>query len=755
MNVMASIRNRKKSSFIAERVAAIYLVISLVWILFSDRLLLMFISDPQVITEIQTVKGVLFVLGSALVILLLLRRELRIFDQVERHLNESRGKYRLLVENQNDLVVRFDMGGIIGFASPSFYKFFKKDLGELLGSSLFTLVFPDDAKLALRRMAQISRDGFASGLEGRVLVAGEVRWISWVVTKVVGEQGEGTDSFMAVGREITARRLALEDLKESQERFRVLFENNPIACWLEDLSEIGRYFSRLRLQGVVSIEDYFLENPESVVGSVTLIRVIDVNQATLDLHRASSKEDLLVNLGDTFTEESYNVFRRELIDLWNGHTTGTYLGQVKTLDGEPREVSIRFNVVSGSEESLSRVLFSITDITEQRKTEEELQKIHRLQSIGTLAGGIAHDFNNILTGIFGNISMAREVTRKDDRSYLYLENAEKSLNRATRLTKQLLTFAKGGEPSKELVNVVDLVTSVVEFDLSGSKVKPVFASGNSLWSVEIDKGQIQQVFSNLTINSVQAMPKGGRLYVSFANIELESDSIVGLSRGKYVMISLRDEGLGISEENLNRIFDPYFSTKPKGVGLGLATVHSIINRHQGHIRIESIEGEGTTFHIYLPVGITDLNFRIDDSNSQSANSREKLKSGRILVMDDEEMIRNLLKAMLGGLGYQVTTVDGGEAALEAYQQAIAEEKYFAAVIMDLTIPGGMGGEEAVEKLLAIDPEAVAIVTSGYSNNPVLARYRKYGFQGILTKPFTRANIKTTLENVFGSDMSGE
>ena len=384
------------------------------------------------------------------------------------------------------------------------------------------------------------------------------------------------------------------------------------------------------------------------------------------------------------------------------------------------------------------------DITKRKQDEEELQKMETLLSVGTLAGGIAHDFNNILMGLFGNISIAKLELSKDHPAFKFLKEAEKSMNRATRLTNQLLTFAKGGEPVKEDVLLGELVEDIVRFDLSGSNVKPVFEPVANLWLAEVDKGQIQQVFSNLTINANQAMPDGGHLYITMENENLSEESLPGLTPGKYIKVTMRDEGTGINPKQLERIFDPYFTTKQAGSGLGLATTYSIVNRHGGHISVESALGKGTIFTLHLPASEAR---RLPEAREPVAKPFSPAQRAKVLVMDDEEMIRDIASQMLKKSGYDVQTAEHGKQAIEMYSQALDSGEPFDAVIMDLTIPGGMGGKEVIKEILALDSEAKGIVSSGYTDDRIMANYTEYGFKDIVSKPYAIGQLQEVLSRV--------
>jgi len=384
------------------------------------------------------------------------------------------------------------------------------------------------------------------------------------------------------------------------------------------------------------------------------------------------------------------------------------------------------------------------DISERKHTTAVLQKMEKLKSVGILAGGIAHDFNNILMGLFGNISLAKKDIPKDHPALKSLDLAEKSMNRAIRLTKQLLTFSKGSAPITDSVQLNSLIEDVVRFDLSGSNVKSVFGPSENIWPANVDKGQIQQVFSNFTINAKHAMPDGGKLNITFDNADISDKNVPGLDPGKYIRITIADNGSGIKEDHLDKIFDPYFTTKQTGNGLGLATVYSIIRQHGGSVDVVSKLGEGTTFTVYLPASEADQMPEIRHDQAKATLSRQ---SGRILIMDDEQMVRTVVSAMLTKSGYSVETAVDGTQALKQYKLSMADASVFDAVIMDLTIPGGLGGKDVIKDILDIDPAARVIVSSGYTDDPIMANYAEYGFTGRIAKPYTLKMLTEVLAKI--------
>ena len=414
-------------------------------------------------------------------------------------------------------------------------------------------------------------------------------------------------------------------------------------------------------------------------------------------------------------------------------------------DGTEYNIADSATPITDINGNIRGVVLVFRDVTEQLKTEAELLKSKKLESVGVLAGGIAHDFNNILTALFGNIDMAKLKTSPDHPAYTYLETANQALERATDLTKQLLTFAKGGDPILGTVDLKAVVQTTVRFNLSGSNVKAHFNLPDNLWHVKADKGQISHVITNLTVNAIHAMPEGGNLYIDAENTGNLDEMVSSHVSGEFVRLCIRDEGVGILPKHIEKIFDPYFSTKQTGGGLGLAKVHSIITKHNGHVSVDSTPGVGTTFTLYLPA---EKSYRkeITTIHPDLTEKPESL-SGHVLVMDDQEIVRNVAAAMLDSCGYTFDFAVDGKEAIEKYISAAKSGNPFDIVIMDLTIPGGMGGKEAVKELLAIDPEAKIIVSSGYSTDPVMANYTDYGFRGRLIKPFQMKDLKKELSRI--------
>jgi len=406
-------------------------------------------------------------------------------------------------------------------------------------------------------------------------------------------------------------------------------------------------------------------------------------------------------------------------------------------DGTRRSIDDSGAPIKDENGKIIGVVLVFRDVSEKRRIEQELMKADKLNSLGILAGGIAHDFNNILTATLGNIILAKEFTRPGEKIYERLIEAEKASLRAKDLAQQLLTFSSGGAPIKKTMFISELLKESALFALSGSNVQCEFSISNNLWAVEIDEGQINQAINNLIINAIQSMPEGGRIKLTAENVTVSE----GEKKGRYVKISIVDQGIGIPKEHLPKIFEPYFTTKQKGSGLGLAIVYSIIKKHDGYIEVETELGVGTTFKVYLPASLKNVFMR--------KGLKEKIQTGKgkILVMDDEELVRKVIGEMLVFLGYEVEFAKEGIEAIELYKKAKAQGQPFDAIIMDLTIPKGMGGKETINKLLEIDPTVKAIVSSGYSTDPVMTEFTKYGFKGFIIKPFKIKELGEVLYRV--------
>jgi len=410
-------------------------------------------------------------------------------------------------------------------------------------------------------------------------------------------------------------------------------------------------------------------------------------------------------------------------------------------DGAERIIADSGAPIRDESGNIIGVVLVFRDATEKQKLEEEILKAGKLESVGILAGGIAHDFNNILTAITGNISLAMRDIKPSDAIFRRLVDAESACLRAKELTYQLLTFSKGGAPVKKTVSVSEIIEDSARLALAGSNVRCKISVPDDLLPADVDEGQISQVINNLLINAVEAMPGGGVITVRAENLTAGKGDALPLAYGKYLKISIQDQGTGILPGHLRKIFDPYFTTKQKGSGLGLAICYSIVKKHDGHISVESVLGSGTTFSIYLPASSKEP-ARKKDSREEPIRGE-----GKILVMDDEAIVRDVTGQILKHLGYDAEFAGDGSEAIELYRKAKESGKPFDLVIMDLTVPGGMGGKEAILRLIEIDPDVRAIVSSGYSDNLVMSDFRQYGFKGVVAKPYKIQQLALALYNV--------
>ncbi|MFZ5569250.1 MAG: PAS domain S-box protein [Thermodesulfobacteriota bacterium] len=407
-------------------------------------------------------------------------------------------------------------------------------------------------------------------------------------------------------------------------------------------------------------------------------------------------------------------------------------------DGQKIQTIVSPQPIYGDTGELIGSFGIVTDITDKKRMETELLKASKLESLGVFAGGIAHDFNNLLTAILGKISISKLKLQEGDELLPILTDAEKASVRAKNLTHQLLTFSKGGEPLKKVISIIDILRETADFVLSGSNVSCEYRIDENIANIEADPGQISQVIHNLVINARQSMPEGGVIHIQASNAGPRDRNLVPLSETEYVHIRIIDQGGGIRPKELDKIFDPYFTTKSTGTGLGLSISYSIIKKHGGHILASSEVGRGSAFDIYLPATGKPL------SSEQGAAEEIVAGSARILIMDDDDVILDVASEMLLILGHTVDKAHDGEEALARFGEALTRERPYDLLIMDLTIPGKMGGREAIGRIRQLDPHVKAVVSSGYSNDPIMANYRQYGFNAVLAKPYLFEEVKRIL-----------
>lgn len=523
-------------------------------------------------------------------------------------------------------------------------------------------------------------------------------------SRIVPEPGQdgAIDTVLCIAQDITQRKHTEEALRQSEQRYRTLFDTMQEGFALHEIinNADGRPIDYRFLQVNGAFEQMTGFSRAELIGSTVLEIMPDTEPGWIEA-----------------------------------------CGQV-ALTGEPAfleyhaEQLDRYFEVHVYRPSQGRISALYSDVTERKILQQEREKAQRLSSLGVLAGGIAHDFNNILTGIIGNISLAAMMVGKEHKAAERLTDCQNAAHRAAELTQQLITFSRGGEPVRKVVDAARLINETLTFCMRGSNVRGDLDCAPDLWKINVDAGQIHQVLNNLLINARQSMEAGGTVRVRAENCEIHKGDPKRFAPGRYIRITVQDEGCGIPAADLEHIFDPYFTTKKFGTGLGLTSVYSIVRRHGGQVQVSSAAGQGTTFTLYLPA----LTYGVEDAPEHGHKEDVFPGSGRILVMDDEKMIRNLATTMLKASGYEVENCKDGAQAVECFIQARKEGRPFDVVILDLTVPGGMGGREAAELIREQDRDVILIVSSGYSSDHIMADYLRYGFNAAVAKPYTMQNI---------------
>jgi PAS domain S-box-containing protein len=593
---------------------------------------------------------------------------------------------------------------------------FEKTLGwskeEFLNKPLLDLIHPADRESTKEVTEQLKKGIGAIAFENRCLCKyGIYKWILWNSFPLPDEE-----LIFAVAHDITSRKLNEEALAAEKELLSVT------------LRSIG--------DAVISTD---------TEGCIVLMNNVAEKLTGWKLEQASGKP--LTGVFHINDPETGQPSKNPIEKVLESGSIVTMPANIKLTAKEGAEYLITSSgaPIKDKNNTVVGVVLVFRDITERQKIEQNILKTQKLESLGLLAGGIAHDFNNLLSGIFGFIDMAKEKIGLGENAAadLLLTKALDVYERAKNLTQQLLTFAKGGEPVKKTGRLDKTVLETVQFALSGSNVRVEFIIADNLWLCDFDANQIGQAVDNIVINAKHAMPKGGLLKVSAWNTVISKESSFPLNAGEYVCFSFQDHGKGIAKEHLPKIFDPFFTTKKSGSGLGLTTCYSIIKKHDGHIEVESTSGRGTTLFVYLPAS------RKKGAEKTDTASLQKIKSdGRILVMDDEDFMREITTRMLEHLGCTVLTTSNGEETVTAFKKAVEQGNPFSAVILDLTIPGSTGGREIVSQLLEIDAQSYIIAASGYSDDPIMSSPLKYGFKDRLKKPFKINELRKTLEDAF-------
>jgi two-component system cell cycle sensor histidine kinase/response regulator CckA len=630
--------------------------------------------------------------------------------KAEEGLRESEERYRALFEQAADTIVVIDAGtgAIVEFNDKAHENlgYTRREFEKLKISDFDIFDTPEEVARHLQKIVREGPDVFETKHRTKT---GEIRDIE-VSSRAIHVRER--DFVQSIWRDITDRKRAEEALAAEKER---------LAVTLQSIAD-----------GVIATNHQ---------GRVSLLNAVAERLTGWTQQEAVSKplSDLFTVIHEKTGEPREDPVKQVLrTNLTVEMATDTLL---IARDGTERMIAYSASPMRDREGTTIGVVVVFRDITEMRRMEDEVLNAKRIESLGLLAGGIAHDFNNTLTAATGNLFLAKARAGADRDMLEMLIGAEKAIFQAKRLTRQLLAFSKGGAPIKETASLPELLRETVEFALSGSNVKCEFSIPQHLWAVEVDVAQISQVINNLVLNAAQAMPGGGVIKVSAENAKAAEERSLPLGEGKYVRISVEDSGVGIPREHFGRIFSPYFTTKPGGSGLGLATAYTIVSRHSGHITFESEPGVGTTFRVYLPAS--------DKMIPEKKGEVQKPipGKGRILLMDDEQDVRNTTREVLRHLGYEVDLAREGMEAVEQYTAARKSDRPYDAVILDLTVAGGMGGKEAMARLLEVDPTTKALVSSGYSNDPVMANYRKHGFADVITKPYKGEELSEKLHRM--------
>ncbi|HEX2951950.1 MAG TPA: PAS domain S-box protein [Armatimonadota bacterium] len=697
------------------KITLTYVIAGALWLGFSDYLLLRSSHRDSLVNLINYITDPIYILITACLIFWISNVHISSIKRSEEALRQSNERFDMLIHSSPLAILSIDLNLNVTSWNPAAEVIFGWSAEEILGCQVPYVPKNRQCEATAIR-ERIINEGSATGIEV-IRQRKDGAFINVSISSAALHDAHGNaNGIVCVVADITERKLAEEQLFAEKERLTVT------------LRSIG--------DGVITTDH---------VGNIVLI-----NPAAEELTGWSYQEihgkpvtTVFQIVNERTGEQCPNPVNAvlqtgQLIGLSN-HTA------LITHENTRRIIASSAAPIRDHNEQIIGAVLVFRDMTQKQKLDDELRKADKLESVGVLAGGIAHDFNNLLAAILGNITLAQMALTPGDPVLPKLIEAEKASLRARDLTQQLLTFAKGGLPIKKTASITELISESVSFALIGSKTRCDIQIADNIWPVEVDEGQINQVIGNLVINADQAMANGGVISVNADNITFDNENLLALPSGNYVRIQVRDNGVGIPAEYLSKIFDPYFTTKQRGNGLGLATCYSIMQRHNGHIAVESTIGCGTTFTLYLPAS---TNLPTVDTQLQPTLTKSH---GNVLVIDDEEIIREVVVSMLESIGYEASAVSDGQQAIESYRSAMTSSSPFDAVIMDLTIPGGYGGKEIITHLLEIDPTVRAIVSSGYSTDPIMSDYATYGFRGVIAKPYKISELAELMEQVLQKD----
>jgi len=647
--------------------------------------------------------------------ILSLEKEIKQRKKTEQELQKSEERYRLLAETAGDIILVHDIKGKVVYVNEAGVKISGYSREEIKNMNIDVLICPEYLEEAKKRYSKrLSGDSNIYRYESEIFNKQREQIFLEISSSPV-VQNDKIKEIIVIARDVTRRKKAEREIHKLNQFMQTIVDNANV--WLTVLDKDRN--------------------------------VVIWNKAAEEISGYTCEE--IVGHGNIWEklypdEEYRNEVKEKAASIINGETVENFRTTICRKDSQTRTISWNARSFLDNEDQSGGLIVIGRDITEHLKMEKELQKIDKLKSVGVLAAGIAHDFNNLLTAILGNIQLAKMYSSDDypKSAIERLTEAEKASMQAKDLTQRLLTFSKGGEPVKQTAQISEIIKATVQLALSGSNVGYEFSIHEELWLAEVDTGQISQVIQNLVANANQAMPTGGVIKIKAENYVSSNEDNIPIKDGKYIKISFSDEGAGIAEKFLSKIFDPYFTTKSKdfnkGTGLGLSICHSIIEKHGGYITVESKLGVGTTFYVYLPACQKEVEEKVE------VEERNVFGRGKVLLMDDEEMVRKVAGEILRHLGYDVEFAKNGSSAIKLYKQAL-QSKPFDAVILDLTIPGGIGGKETLEQLQEIDPKVKAIVSSGYSTDSIISNYKQYGFSGAIVKPYNIKELSDILRKI--------
>lgn len=616
--------------------------------------------------------------------------------------SSSQDLHRSILKDQTEFICRLKADGTFLYVNEVYCRYFGRKAEELIGRSWQPHAHPDDVARIQQELATLSIQNPVVVIENRIVFGdGRIRWAQFTNRGFFGPDGTLVE-IQSVGRDITERKEAEEALRASEERFHAIFN------------------ATFQFIGLLS--------PEGIV--------LEVNQAALEFCGVPREELVGKPLWENPARRHSAASQQKLQNYMARAQRGEFVrfnDEVRNQHGQMVTLDISIKPQCDAHGTVTYLIFESRDITAPRLQHEEHFNAAKLEALGVLAGGIAHDLNNIMMCISLNLELIRLQASRGAVDQERITDALRNVMRASDLSKRLLTFAKGGDPVLTRLDLEEVIRSALALSLTGSNLKPVLEFASGLPPVLGDQGQLTQVIDHLVINARDATPKGGSLYIKLSPVQVHPGDGL-LSPGPYLKLEVRDEGCGISRENLGRIFDPYFTTKPSGSGIGLATCFSTVRRHGGSITVASELGKGATFTILLPAA-TDLAAAASEKSSTTPAVTSR-GNGRILIIEDDLSLRQALSEMLGLSGYHVTLADKGETGFTQYRKALRAGKRFDVVLIDATISGGKGGAEALELLRRADPKVCAVIMSGYSHTGAMAEWQELGFRSALSKPFT-------------------